>query len=476
MKEYIMSFRKYQKSQFSACHQNWKNGIQRSSYYASTGAGKTVIFTKLIEKILKSESKLYKKILVVYPRIALSRDQANRSEFQNFKVPFHFFDSGTATQSMTNDDDSTNAINRSTTSTDELSGWLSDESTDSITFTSYKSLPKIADWDIFDMIICDEAHNLMERENRKVLDMFKSPVMFFTATPITTDASDDLCMSDVTKFGINDSSWNIEPATLIGQGYSVMPTISLAKITTDESGAEHDYATTIGEVFKDQAARVDKSMVHKMLVALPNTTRFEEINDKIADIREATGTELNVYTIAAGRNTFNGSAKGMKKRDKVLQMFKNDPSPCIVVHCDTLSEGIDIDGLTGAFIARGLSQSKFLQTIGRVTRPFKQDFKEDGTPKARRFRKKQEAFIAIAVVDNNGKLDTSDVERWTKALTTAGYPTVDGKGILETSEIIGVKEDAEELELMRSAIVLATELQKQTVAMTAEFLELLNAA
>ena len=48
-----------------------------------------------------------------------------------------------------------------------------------------------------------------------------------------------------------------------------------------------------------------------------------------------------------------------------------------------------------------------------------------------------------------------------QALAAAGYPTVDGKGILETSEIIGVKEDAEELELMRSAIVLATELQKQ---------------
>ena len=471
-----MKLRNYQKSQFSACHQNWKNGIERSSYYASTGAGKTVIFGKLIEKILKSESDLYRKILVVYPRIALSRDQASRPEFQNLKVPFHFFDSGTAIQSMTNDDDSANAVNKSTTSSDELAEWLSEEATDSVTFTSYKSLPKIADWDIFDIIICDEGHNLMEKQSRKVLDKFVSQVMFFTATPIMTDDADELCMSDVTKFGINDSTWNIEPATLIGQGYSVMPTIDLAKITTDESGAEHDYPTSLSEVYKSQAARVHKSMVHKMLVALPNTTRFEEINEHIAEIRQMTGTELNVYTIAAGRNTFNGSAKGMKKRDKVLQMFKNDPSPCIIVHCDTLSEGIDIDGLTGAFIARGLSQSKFLQTIGRVTRALKEDFKEDGTPKARRYRKKQEAFIAIAVVDNEGTLDTTDVMNWTSALLTAGYPTVDGKGFLETSKIIGVKEDVEELELARSASVLATEMQKQKIACDEKFLAILEAA
>ena len=423
------------------------NGIERSSYYASTGAGKTVIFMKLIEEVFKQDD-IAKRILVVHPRIALSMDQQERF-IENFNVPFTSFHSGSVVQSMENEDETDFPRNTSVTTKRKLEKILDGvDEYDHVVFTSYKSLEKIADMH-WDLVICDEAHYMMEKATIKVLDKLKSQTMFFTATPIITEM--EYSMDSIEKFGVNDPATNINPSDLINLGYNVLPRIYTTEISTDESGAVEEYSVTIGSVFKDQKALLSDKIPHKMLVALPNTLRFDEINEEIAEIRKYAGQDVDIVTIASGRNTWNGSSSGLKSRAKTLKKIAESKNDCIIIHCDTLSEGIDISGLTGAYIARGLGHAKFIQTIGRCIRPYYEDLVND-KPVALSKRIKKFAPIHIAVVDGDQR--NGNVEKWYNALLSAGYGSTveDVWNIEELKE--GAKPDGEPPELDKASNVL----------------------
>lgn len=457
-----MKLREYQIPMFNGAMNAIANGVERSSYYASTGAGKTVVFMKVIQELFKSEER--KVICVVHPRIALSIDQQTRFA-GTFNVPFTSFHSGSVVQSMENDGDSDLPRNQSVQSKKQLREILDDTSDhDHIVFTSYKSLSKIADMD-FDLIICDEAHYLMEKESVKLLDQIQAPTMFFTATPIVSEMG--VSMDDAVKFGHNDIATNINPSDLIQMGYNVLPQVFYANITTDQSGEVEDYVETIGQVFVDQLQHIDESVPHKMLVALPNTKRFGEINDGIARIREIVGFDVDVYTVSAGANTKNGSSSGMKSRAKTLKKFAASTVPSIVIHCDTLSEGIDIDGLTGAFIARGLGHAKFVQTIGRCIRPLAGDLRADGTPKTMGRRKKKFAPIHVAVVD--GEVRGGMIQIWYDALLAAGYGAI-VEGVLTASEITdGDTLEGDQIDLGAHSNVLDVTFNKLITANLEEF-------
>jgi len=444
-----MKLRNYQKPMYAGAKKALANGIERSSYYASTGAGKTVIFMKLIEEVFKQDD-IAKRILVVHPRIALSMDQQERF-VGHFNVPFTSFHSGSVVQSMENDEETDFPRNTSVTTKGKLEKTLDGvDEYDHIVFTSYKSLDKIADMD-WDLVICDESHYMMEKATVKILDKLKSQTMFFTATPIITEM--EYSMDNIEKFGVNDPDTNINPSDLINLGYNVLPRIYTTEISTDESGAVEDYSITIASVFKEQKLMLSEEIPHKMLVALPNTLRFNEINKEIAEIRKITGQELDIITISSGLNTWNGSSKGLKSRAKTLKKITKSKNDCIVIHCDTLSEGIDISGLTGAYIARGLGHAKFIQTIGRCVRPYHEDLVND-KPVPLSNRIKKFAPVHIAVVDGDHR--NGNVDKWYNALLSAGYGSVveDVWNIEELKE--GVEPNEEEVpELGKASSVLS---------------------
>jgi hypothetical protein len=207
-----------------------------------------------------------------------------------------------------------------------------------------------------------------------------------------------------------------------------MPRVSRANISTDGSGKVADIAVTVGLVFEEQLANLREfgcTYKHKMLVALPNTLRFDEISsiDGIKEIRSIIGEHVDLYTISGAKITKNGDPQKFKNRPAIINdIDHNKSNHCIVVHCDTLAEGIDIDTLTGVYIARGLGHAKFLQTIGRVMRPHKDDIiTKNGVQKvkAMRYRNKKFAPVHVAVID--GEDNNAQVELWMRALEAAGY-------------------------------------------------------
>jgi len=77
------------------------------------------------------------------------------------------------------------------------------------------------------------------------------------------------------------------------------------------------------------------------------------------------------------------------KRKEFMSKLKECEN-ALIFHYDILSEGIDVDGITGVAIMRNMSLAKLLQTIGRAVRLYKPD------PS-----KKPQAWISVPVVNGN---------------------------------------------------------------------------
>jgi superfamily II DNA or RNA helicase len=436
----MYKLRSYQQPSFRAIKRAMKKGVKRGSIYASTGSGKTEIFKHVIKHTLASKRKA--RVLVIHPRIALSIDQQDRFK-ENFKVPFTSFHSGKVVQNTTSQDE-INVINRSARTWDQLEE-LMDHKHGHIVFTSYNSVGKIADkkWDI---IICDEAHYLTQVQFAANIDLFKSPTFFFTATPVSMFGENDMRNAD--RYG--EILAEITPAEMISLGYNVAPDLHYTKVTTDKKGDVEQFSEVIARTFVAQQEMVHEDIVHKMLVAMPDTLSFDSIMEELDLIREVAG-DVDVYYVTGKSHVVNGVRRDDIDRAAFLKMFKDSTTPSIIIHCDTLAEGIDIDGLTGAFICRNLGQAKFIQTVGRVVRPYIGDLKADFTPKAESKRKKTRALIHCAIVDGQSK-GNPDLVDWYNALFGAGYPMV--KEIMNIQENTGGSEgDSDYFELQQSKIL-----------------------
>jgi superfamily II DNA or RNA helicase len=386
----------------------------RGVVLAGTGSGKTELFIVLIKKmILLAQKAKLKKILIAHPRLALSFDQQKRLKkaFANyFSVEFTSFSSGKVIDTWKG------RKNQSTTNLKELQELQDSCSADlHITFSSYDSLHKIADMH-YDLIVCDEAHYLCNNKLRKNLYLFRDDVkvLFYTATPIKVAAQEE-SMDNIELFG--EVIANVPPSELIPYGYVVAPRVRFMNVRTKNNGNTVDYATTIGEAYKDQLAQVDKRYNHKMLVAMPNTQFFDEIMAGLGTIRKIVGNwDVDLYYVSADGCSINGKAE--TDREKVLEHFAKNENKCIIIHCDTLAEGIDIDGIGGVFLLRNLGLAKTIQTIGRACRPAKQDINEDGTIKEDRI--KTNAIVTLAMVDGEwfSNAKTSD---YAEAFKQGGY-------------------------------------------------------
>lgn len=403
------NFRFYQIRMVKAQDDFMANSLTlRATVLCATGGGKTVCFTDLIKKTIASSKK---KILIVHPRLALSTNQQKRlkKSLVGTGVEFTSFHSGVVEHTI---DGRTNC---STTDVDTLVKIQDEAAGSHITFTSYKSLSKIAHLD-FDLIICDEAHYLVQKEYRANLHKFVSKTLFYTGTPIkvVADAQEE-CMTNTELFG--EVIAEVPPSELIPHGYIVAPKLRYLKASVGVTGNSVNYPVTIGAAYKDQLSLVNSAFLHKMLVAMPSTTKFDDIMSELTTIRRIVGDySLDVYYITADRSVKNGLV--LESRDAALEDFDSNTNKCIIIHCDTLAEGIDIDGIGGVLLMRDLGIAKLLQTIGRGCRPAGEDIKPNGDIRKNRIK----TNCLVTLVENNGEwLGGLSIESLSKAYEVGGY-------------------------------------------------------
>jgi superfamily II DNA or RNA helicase len=102
----------------------------------------------------------------------------------------------------------------------------------------------------------------------------------------------------------------------------------------------------------------------------------------------------------------------------MLEDFEANTNRCIIIHCDTLAEGIDIDGIGGILLMRDLGMAKLIQTIGRACRAAKADICKNG--EIRKNRIKTHAIITLVRMDNE-YLGCSKLDKFVELFKIADY-------------------------------------------------------
>jgi hypothetical protein len=304
--------------------------------------------------------------------------------------------------------------------------------------TTYHSLDRLNEVDI-DTIYCDEAHILASenKENSNFSENFKSVIanndtintLFFTATP--KDCIDEIentfLMNNKEIFG---ERTGLSFKECVEAGYITRPIIHLAYPSEFKKIDIKDYVNMskfIIETHKSHTEFIKNNSVSKdsieakILAKCPGVPEMWNIFQEL--VSNVTKNNLDII-IAAGasskrpgaNNCYYINETGYRKDDYLAALQSiPDEKAAIVLHYDTMSEGINVSGFTGTeFISADLpSKPKMLQNIGRSTRISKYD-----RDKLR-----------------NGIIDTKDYSKWFKPYNAVIIPFWDPEGADNSKKI-----------------------------------------
>lgn len=273
-----------------------------------------------------------------------------------------------------------------------------------IVISTYNSIHKLSGIDI-DTIYCDEAHELaansfQSNNPESFINKYKSLIckrrFFFTATPKMSSDNDDLqddpiescLMSNKILFGEIIGMSNKEA---LSNGYSLP--IDSSKITPEFFDLEHgvDYssyenkAKLISKAFFKHKERLKEESAFPNLInpiMLVRTSSVETELWPIFNTLEMLGLQnVRIFGCASkGRNgnTEKGEISYLEgegiteydTREEFIDAINNCEGDAIVLHHDTLSEGINIHKFTCfmPFTEKTMTRTKFIQNLGRILR------------------------------------------------------------------------------------------------------------
>jgi superfamily II DNA or RNA helicase len=428
----------------------------RAQVYAPTGAGKTVCFIELIKYAINQGAT---NIAIAHPRIALSQDQLRRIRKElGEQVMFTSFHSGGHIHG------NSAILERNTTKLSELEAVVNEANSRGlvhVTLSTYHSFIHLVGIE-FDLLICDEAHYMVQDRFYDMLSAFSAKkTLFYTATPITHDSIERNMLMAGTEFGAIIAQ--VTPAELIKPGYILAPLVQELHCITNNSTKEVDVVDTIARAYVEQYRAITKNGMPyaQMLVAARGVeTDIREVERRLVEMWTIIKSELgssitdpvDVYTVDANTAYCNGIP--MINRDTALEQIKSSGKNVILIHYDTLAEGIDIDTLTGVCIMRSLSKSKFIQTIGRCARPYVGDLDPiTREPRSDLYnpklgidkRTKPRCIVTLPVIDGKwiSNIDGVDIA---EAFIMAGYNELSTYLATKEDTATGTTDDGFELE------------------------------
>jgi superfamily II DNA or RNA helicase len=378
-----------------------------------TGGGKTFIEAAVLDyqRVENVKTKVH---LVLAPRILLTNQLIG--EFRKFSgltyraIAFH---SG---NHEPDHDDGVVWKEVATTSVSEVhhhykSSVESDQ--DLVIFSTYHSAFKLIGFE-FDTMIADESQYCVSKEFNDVIKQIDSRVkLFFTATEKHTASNKGRGLNNIDVYG--ERLYQISPATLIDLGLILPPRLHVMYGETRDE--ERSIVSEIIEIARAQHSITFPNLgFSKILFAMKGTDDVKTIEDNIEKIRSEFPNH-DIFTITAK----NGSRINNKLVDRELVFLPElaNSKNCLIFHYDILSEGIDVDGITGVALLRNMKLSKLLQTIGRAVRVYKPD------PGSKRW-----ALISVSVI--NGDEDMKgNVKKYVSAIRNGGYD-ISAEDVIET--------------------------------------------
>lgn len=314
-----------------------------------------------------------------------------------------------------------------------------------IIFSTYNSAEQIEyarkDFNIpISIVISDEAQYLVQEQFHDILHVLTSErSYFFTATTIHTPSDKGRGMNNSDVYG--NVLFSMTPREAIDLGFMVRPRLHI--VTTEGVYTSEDYDKSLSFIIKDtfiQHSVVLEKLKPKLLISVKGTQdiiRFLK-SDEYKILRDSGVVEI--YAIAS-RDEISCNINGdVVKRQDFLRRMKIDgedkSKSMIVLHYDTISEGIDVSGFTGIMPMRTLSKSKFLQTYGRSARLDSDDrinFR-NGVIKPNELSKmiKPYSYVIIPNITHNNEDDKDNFINLVNELRSYGF---DSSENIITSEI-----------------------------------------
>ena len=344
-----------------------KTKCLKGRFIYPTGAGKTVIQSSIMKKIL-TDNNGHGIHVVLSPRIVLANQLMN--EYRD-KVGVEYdavaFHSGT-------DPDAARVSWRESIYTDPANvsrdhQLAVENGRQLVVFSTYHSLPKLVQHGIlFDSMIADESHYCTNEEFfNNVRDAQAGVKLFFTATE--RHAKGELSNGNIKVFGKVIGREKL--SNLIKDKYLVKPKLHVL---------HGQFAKGTGCTFVDETVAIAQfhrentniGMKSKVLFACGGTKYVKKVIQNLDEIRDRL-PGYRIFTILSDYK-YGAMVDGEKvTRREFMGKLHACEENALIFHYDILTEGIDIDGITGCAIMRNMNQVKLLQTIGRCIRVYKAD-------------------------------------------------------------------------------------------------------
>ena len=317
-----------------------------------TGGGKTLIAIK--DAVAYFSGLTAKTVVVVAPRILLAEQLSSEflEEIENVSV-MHVHSGETS--------------HFSTTKIDLIREWVGEHVGNKLIFTTYHSLHKLMESDIFvDTIYFDEAHNSVQRNfigSVEHFSMYAERSYFFTATPKHSRTPFKAGMNDSDIFG--NVICQVPAPKLVKEGYILPP-----KVEVYESRLLKKHELVADKDHEQMIDSIDKLKKDKVLICAKSTKQITNLvsqTDFCVDLRQR-GYNWMYITAKTGA-VINGQKVSRDKFFEVLNSWgKDNYTKFVVLHHSILSEGINVNGLEAVLFLRTMDYIGISQTIGRVIR------------------------------------------------------------------------------------------------------------
>lgn len=380
----------------------YESTTDRGRVIIPTGGGKTAIEAHSLR--LRGISDKFKIHLVLSPRIALTNQLIK--EYRNYighdylAMAFH---SGRDEQDAT----TVRWEEFASTSKEVVKGQIAraqQSGKNLVIFSTYHSAWKLEEFE-FGMMIADESQYCVSKEYFDTITKIQAESkLFFTATEkhvSTTEHSRGL--NNETVYG--QEIYKISAGELIARGIIVPPRLHVMEAEKVSNAKESSVVVdeTINIAKEQHRLTLESGMPYsKILFSMEGTDDIRKLLANIGKIKKALPTH-KIFTIMSnekygamidGEKTIKIHHAGQIWENKISRsvFFQQlrETDNALIFHYDIISEGIDIDGITGVVINRNMSLSKLLQTIGRAVRKYK------ANPEA-----KPQAWVTVTAIDGD---------------------------------------------------------------------------
>jgi len=241
-----------------------------------------------------------------------------------------------------------------------------------VIFATYHSAGRLKNLSTkVDMVLNDEAHYLAtEQFHYTIQDINADRNYFFTATMRESSSDEGVGMQNEEVYGRVIKY--VSPIEAIAMGK--MARVRLHYTITRDGSVFTEVDKKIGKVVEESFRQHQFQLSNynaKMLVVVDGVSQIKQYIDseECQEFQEAGGYVFAIASDKAIGNYINGERV---TRNSFLTTLKevgaNLTTRMVVLHYDTLSEGIDVPGLTGCLMLRDLSKAKLIQNLGRILR------------------------------------------------------------------------------------------------------------